>query len=302
MSLHHSLIETRRCLASYFYDAILDSNMEELVAQLLERSAVCLSFCIRRCRPAAACSILLVICFTVVQLNLVPLWEPSDYGIGFLPSAGQQTPVLSVPQATPLDDQPAPKTPQIINQDDAAVPDTSHHTPLEGTAPLETPHSDTAQVDLPPMEKPQIDTPQLGAPQIDTSPLERPQHIAPDLTKPESEPEPQSSTADFLSLPSEYQHVPNQAPFCAERFGVRYLQNLGKTSINYCDDDSASTLTCFHNQIDAEGRVDSFCAGGLATISGGHGGGKNVKLDCRPKELTWQQVTAGVPRLEDFPL
>ncbi|KAL3469294.1 hypothetical protein BJX99DRAFT_241620 [Aspergillus californicus] len=47
-------------------------------------------------------------------------------------------------------------------------------------------------------------------------------------------------------------------PFCADRFGASYLQQLRDSATDYCTPESPGGLTCFHSET-APGRVDSFC-------------------------------------------
>lgn len=86
---------------------------------------------------------------------------------------------------------------------------------------------------------------------------------------------------EALSLPPEYTQAPVEELFCAERFGIDYLQNLAKAFTSYCDADSRSNLTCFHTKVDPKGRIDSFCIGGPVHY---HKGTKNYQLDCQPRQ------------------
>ncbi|KAL4894412.1 DUF563 domain-containing protein [Aspergillus ambiguus] len=64
-----------------------------------------------------------------------------------------------------------------------------------------------------------------------------------------------SLTSDFSSQGS------SESLFCADRFGARYLENLGNAAVEYCTRDSPSPLTCFHVSVSADHRVDTFCIG-----------------------------------------
>jgi EGF domain-specific O-GlcNAc transferase len=99
-----------------------------------------------------------------------------------------------------------------------------------------------------------------------------------------------------LSLPPEYQQAPKEQPFCAERFGLPYLQNLASSAVSYCDPNSASSLTCFRTQIDPKHRIDSFCIGGPATYDS-----KKFVLDCSLRQWSLEEASQGIPRLEQFP-
>ena len=69
-------------------------------------------------------------------------------------------------------------------------------------------------------------------------------------------------------IPLDYQQVPAEEPWCAEHFSPDYLQKLIQSSTPYCDpEDSTSTFNCFHIQLAFEGRIDSLCVGGPATLN-----------------------------------
>jgi protein O-GlcNAc transferase len=105
-------------------------------------------------------------------------------------------------------------------------------------------------------------------------------------------------TDSVLSLPPEYQQPPQEQPFCAERFGLPYLQNLASSAVSYCDTNSASSLTCFRTKIDSKNqRIDSFCIGGPATFDS-----KNFGLDCSLRQWSTEEAAQGIPRLEQFPI
>lgn len=73
--------------------------------------------------------------------------------------------------------------------------------------------------------------------------------------------EEQSPVTQISDLPADYTKPRTDQPFCEERFGVAYLENLGDAAIGYCTPDSSSSLTCFHSQTTDSSRVDSFCIG-----------------------------------------
>ena len=76
-----------------------------------------------------------------------------------------------------------------------------------------------------------------------------------------------TSTA-ISEIPSDYLQVPSEEPWCAEHFGLEYLQRLIDSSTSYCDpSDTTSNLVCFHSQTAFEGRIDSFCVGGPAILN-----------------------------------
>ena len=74
--------------------------------------------------------------------------------------------------------------------------------------------------------------------------------------------------AAISEMPLDYQKVPIEEPWCAEHFGPEYFQKLIDSSTSYCDsDDPKSSFNCFHTQLAFEGRIDSFCIGGPATLN-----------------------------------
>ena len=76
-----------------------------------------------------------------------------------------------------------------------------------------------------------------------------------------------TSTA-IANIPLDYQQVPFEEPWCAEHLGLEYLQRLIQSSTPYCHPrDSTSNFHCFHSQTAIEGRIDSFCVGGPATLN-----------------------------------
>src|SRR5436853_4105528 len=78
-----------------------------------------------------------------------------------------------------------------------------------------------------------------------TTPTEKP-FVSHADTSPKQPPTPLDYT---LPLPPEYQQTPHKLEFCAERFGLAYLEGFSNASVNYCDGQSISSLTCFWNQI-----------------------------------------------------
>ncbi|MCJ1286154.1 hypothetical protein MMC26_005499 [Xylographa opegraphella] len=101
-----------------------------------------------------------------------------------------------------------------------------------------------------------------------------------------------------LLLPYDYRQPPDEVAYCDERFGLQYLRTLSNTSVNYCDGDSRSSLTCFHSQTAENGRVDSFCIGAPASFNSLE---KTFQMDCQVRDLTQAESTKGVPRFEQFP-
>ena len=105
-------------------------------------------------------------------------------------------------------------------------------------------------------------------------------------------------TGHALPLPQDYQQPSDELAFCDKRFGLQYLRALSNTSVNYCDADSCSSLTCFHSQTAENGRVDSFCIGVPASFDSL---GKTFQMDCRFRKLSIDESTKGIPRFEQLP-
>ena len=107
-----------------------------------------------------------------------------------------------------------------------------------------------------------------------------------------------SSIATHALLPiPEYQKASAVSTFCAERFGLEYLQSLSNSSTNYCNADSGSSLTCFHSRT-VDKRTDSFCVGGAASIDSDE---KKFRLKCDLREWTKQEAAEGIPKIDQFP-
>ncbi|MCJ1295141.1 hypothetical protein MMC34_006702 [Xylographa carneopallida] len=99
-------------------------------------------------------------------------------------------------------------------------------------------------------------------------------------------------------LPQDYQQPQDEPRYCDERFGLQYLQSFGNTSVDYCDAESLSWLTCFHSQTAENGRVDSFCIGGPASFDSR---GKTFQLNCQFTQLSSEDSKGGIPKFEHFP-
>ena len=103
---------------------------------------------------------------------------------------------------------------------------------------------------------------------------------------------------DCLGLPPEYQLFSKKFAYCTERFGLQYLENLSKSTVNHCTANSVSSLTCFHSWTASDGRVDSFCIAGPAVFDGKE---KKFSLDCQIREWTEKEVAQDIPKLDQFP-
>lgn len=82
------------------------------------------------------------------------------------------------------------------------------------------------------------------------------------LTK-QSEPPPSQPSTLHLRPPDDYGHLHDDSPYCARRLGLAYLGELRQSRATYCAD-ASSQLTCFHSQVEADSRIDSFCVGNAA--------------------------------------
>lgn len=106
-----------------------------------------------------------------------------------------------------------------------------------------------------------------------------------------------TNTPNLLPVPSIYSEPAANDPACAKRLGTLFLQNASNTSVNYCSNNSSSSLTCFRSLLSTE-RVDPFCIGTPALFDRDSA---KFELGCALSDLTEQQVAAGVPPLFQFP-
>lgn len=61
-------------------------------------------------------------------------------------------------------------------------------------------------------------------------------------------------------LPVAYTPVADESSFCADRFGIPYLEALRDSATQYCTPQSSSSITCFHSStVRDESRQDTFC-------------------------------------------
>ncbi|PGH17823.1 hypothetical protein AJ80_04646 [Polytolypa hystricis UAMH7299] len=106
---------------------------------------------------------------------------------------------------------------------------------------------------------------------------------------------------DTLNLPSDYDHAPEEPPFCASRFGRKYLDDFRDSATGYCSQGSASSLTCFHtNTSPVSPKLDSFCFARHASFNIT---GNKVRIDCKLKDSNNNdnERTKHAPPLENFP-
>ncbi|OQE18771.1 hypothetical protein PENSTE_c017G02853 [Penicillium steckii] len=98
---------------------------------------------------------------------------------------------------------------------------------------------------------------------------------------------------DVPVLPAPYTTVPDQSPFCAERFGTTYLDKLRDSATQYCNESSA--LTCFHSQ--TVDRWDSFCFGKEAKFQPEDG---KFHLGCDMTRTRKTESTSEFPNPSNF--
>lgn len=101
--------------------------------------------------------------------------------------------------------------------------------------------------------------------------------------------------SEMLPVPSDYHRAPMESEFCAERFGMKYLETLSNNVASYCDPNSASSLTCFRSKTAKDDRLDSFCVGGPAVFDAHE---RRFKMGCELREWTDEEREQGIPPLE----
>ncbi|KAF9888039.1 hypothetical protein FE257_009303 [Aspergillus nanangensis] len=89
-----------------------------------------------------------------------------------------------------------------------------------------------------------------------------------------------------------------ESPFCAERFGLSYLDNLRDSATEYCTPESPSSLTCFHTDIAGHYSIDTFCIGRNTIFQSPTG---KFHMDCEQrKELDTPETWNAVPQYGHF--
>ncbi|KAJ5105307.1 hypothetical protein NUU61_002654 [Penicillium alfredii] len=106
----------------------------------------------------------------------------------------------------------------------------------------------------------------------------------------------QPLVASHPPLPQEYTTVAKQVRFCADRFSVRYLENLRDSATEYCTPNSSSPLTCFHSQTAGE-RVDTMCIGQNAMFSPTK---TLFRMDCKLGDLAHPETPVAPPPFGSF--
>ncbi|KAH8684207.1 hypothetical protein BGZ60DRAFT_397020 [Tricladium varicosporioides] len=85
------------------------------------------------------------------------------------------------------------------------------------------------------------------------------QEVAPS-SPPTSVVQPSSTTTSISqpALPSIYTSPDKDSDECQSRYGLKYIEDAAKTNRNYCEQEDASQMQCFHSNA-ADGRFDPFC-------------------------------------------
>lgn len=104
------------------------------------------------------------------------------------------------------------------------------------------------------------------------------------------------SKTDTAALPPDYAPAGPASIECAKRYGTLFLESTSNASAQYCSEDSRSRLTCFRSHLDD--KTNSFCLGSPAEFDHST---KKFNLGCDLRNLTEDEVAAGVPELSVFP-
>ncbi|KAE8141235.1 hypothetical protein BDV38DRAFT_237599 [Aspergillus pseudotamarii] len=96
--------------------------------------------------------------------------------------------------------------------------------------------------------------------------------------------------------PSDYVASPQEAPLCANLFGMAYLENTRDVAAEYCAPQSPSTLTCFHNQASGS-RVDTFCLAQGASFNSSR---QKFALDCELQQPSKPDSPFDIPQYGRF--
>lgn len=104
------------------------------------------------------------------------------------------------------------------------------------------------------------------------------------------------SSALLLQPPDDYGHLHDDSPFCARRLGLAYLDDLRQSRATYCAD-ALSQVTCFHSQIQANDRIDSFCVANAAQVDEAVG---KFKVGCEMVEPRTVELNESSLPMEKF--
>ncbi|RMJ23419.1 hypothetical protein PHISP_05699 [Aspergillus sp. HF37] len=100
-----------------------------------------------------------------------------------------------------------------------------------------------------------------------------------------------------VSFPPEYSMTPFESRFCADRFGIPYLEHLRDSATEYCTSESSSALTCFHAKITDTLRIDTMCIG---QDSGFDPATRKFRLGCELRELNESKTSVPIPKYGKF--
>lgn len=107
----------------------------------------------------------------------------------------------------------------------------------------------------------------------------------------------QHSAHDALETILEYEVKQYESPFCSERFGRKYLENLRDSATGYCTPESPFNLTCFRSQTSPDARMDTLCFGKSDLFDSTD---RKFHIECQLRELTKNETAVGVPKVENF--
>ncbi|GAB0137946.1 hypothetical protein EsDP_00006196 [Epichloe bromicola] len=113
-----------------------------------------------------------------------------------------------------------------------------------------------------------------------------------DLFLPWQYPQPQPQRT--LELPPEYTPRPSDSPWCQERFGVKFLENVRDSSVSYCAQ-SFQSFSCFWSTT-TNNRQDAMCYGVGAVYDADI---SRFRLGCQLRDLSSEEVDKGTPKVPD---
>jgi protein O-GlcNAc transferase len=95
-----------------------------------------------------------------------------------------------------------------------------------------------------------------------------------------------------LGLPVEYAPRPSDSQWCQDRFGVRFLENIRDSSVNYCDS-QLPNFACFWSTTTQQ-RRDAMCHGRGAIYDADS---SKFRIKCQLRSLKPEEIERGVPRV-----
>ncbi|KAE8152929.1 DUF563 domain-containing protein [Aspergillus avenaceus] len=106
----------------------------------------------------------------------------------------------------------------------------------------------------------------------------------------------QENEAVLPTLPLDYVESPREAPWCANSFGVAYLENMRNLATEYCASSSSSALTCFHSQTSGS-RIDTFCLAQGASFNSSR---QRFTLGCELQQSSMINAPFDIPSYGQF--